>query len=235
MFKKYLKLEIAILAAFALVTTGIGIVYAKDALDDPMPLPRPTERPTGDDWIDLLTAENASHWKNVTDDKTVFEIGEGVMHVLGKPMTQYFAWTKQDFSDFELHAEVKVTPGANSGIFIRTSPDNPVYAGMEIQVLDDHGEAPNKNGTGSLYDVASPMWNMAQPVGEWNSYDITCRGSQLIARVNGWKVIDIDLAELTEPIGKFPTPLAELPAKGHIILQDHGDEVWFRNVMVKAL
>ncbi len=235
MFKRYLKFEIAVVAVFVVVSLGVGLVYAKDALEDPLPVPRPTERPAGDGWIDLLSAENASAWRNVTDDQTVFEIDAGLMHVLGKSGTQYFAWTKRAFGDFELHAEVKLTADANSGIFFRTSPDDPVYAGMEIQVLDDHGEAPNKNGTGSLYDVATPMWNMARPVGEWNSYDITCRGSEIEARVNGWKVLDIDLAELTEAIGKFPTPLAELPREGHIILQDHGDEVWFRNVMVKPL
>jgi hypothetical protein len=53
--------------------------------------------------------------------------------------------------------------------------------------------------------------------------------------MNGWKVLDLDLSKMTTPIGKFETPLAQLPQTGHVILQDHGAEVWFRNLVVKPL
>jgi hypothetical protein len=53
--------------------------------------------------------------------------------------------------------------------------------------------------------------------------------------MNGWKVLDLDLAKFTTPVGKFPTPLAQLPQSGHIILQDHGGEVTYRNLLVKKL
>jgi hypothetical protein len=207
------------------------------AQDDEVRVPagEPTARPTGDGWIDLLTEENAAKWKNVTDDQTVFTIEDGVMHVLGIEHTQYFAWMGQDFGDFEMHVEFKTTPGANSGVFFRSSPDDPVYAGMEIQVMGDFGTAPHRNGCGSLYDIATPMFNLVRPDGEWNSYDITAKGSQLTVVFNGWKVLDLDLSKMTMPIGKFDTPLAELPQTGHIILQDHGNEVWYRNLVVRPL
>ena len=70
---------------------------------------------------------------------------------------------------------------------------------------------------------------------EWNSYDIECRGSEVTITLNGLPVIWTDLADFTTPIGKFDTPLAQLPHTGHIILQDHGDEVWFRNLTVEPL
>jgi hypothetical protein len=53
--------------------------------------------------------------------------------------------------------------------------------------------------------------------------------------MNGWKILDLDLSRMTTPIGKFDTPLAELPKVGHVILQDHGAEVWFRNLVIKPL
>ncbi len=231
------RLSILVCVAIALSLGGLLIqacVHAEE--EQRLPEGKATPRPEGEGWIDLLTEENAALWKNVTDPRAErVEIKDGVFHVFGEKPTHYIAWTGQSFADFELHAEVKVTPGANSGVFFRTDPDNPVQGGMEIQVYDDHRKPPSTQGTGALYDVATPMFNMALPSGEWNSYDITCKGSLLEVRINGWKVLDIDLAQLTMPIGKFDTPLAELPREGHVVLQDHGDEVWCRNVMVKPL
>jgi hypothetical protein len=199
------------------------------------PVGQCTPRPEGEGWIDLFAPENQAAWKNVTDDQNVFEFVDGGMRVIGTPGTEYFAWTKQEFSDFELHVEFKLKKDANSGVFFRTSPDDPVQKGMEIQVYGDYGEAPNRNGSGALYDVASPMFNMLLPYGEWNSYDITCKGASLVVVMNGWKVLDLDLSKMTTPIGKFATPLAQLPQTGHIILQDHGAEVFFRNLVVRPL
>ncbi len=199
------------------------------------PVGAATPRPTGEGWIDLFAPENQAAWKNVTDEQKVWEFQDGVMHVLGTPGTEYFAWTTQEFGDFEMHIEFKVNEGGNSGVFVRTATDDPVQKGMEVQVYGDYGQVPNRNSSGSLYDVACPMFNMLMPYGEWNSYDITCKGSSLVVVMNGWKILDLDLSKMTTPIGKFDTPLAQLPQKGHIILQDHGAEVWFRNLVVKPL
>jgi hypothetical protein len=79
------------------------------------------------------------------------------------------------------------------------------------------------------------MFNMAMPAGEWNSFDIRFEGSRLEVVYNGWKVLDVDVSLMTMPIGKFDTPLALMPREGHIILQDHGDEAWFRNLRVRRL
>jgi len=230
--RRILPLALIGVAALALsVTTALG----KE--DEPLPRPvgTPTPTPSGDDWMRLLSEENAAHWKNVTNGRKDFRIEDGVMHITGHKPTRYIAWMKQPFSDFHLHVEVKVAPGTNSGVFFRSDPKNPVYGGMEIQVYDDHGEPPSMYGTGGLYDLISPMFNMALPAGEWNTYDIAFVGSRLTVDVNGWTVIDFDTSALSMPVGKFPKPFAELPKEGHVILQDHGGEVWFRNVMVKPL
>ena len=117
----------------------------------------------------------------------------------------------------------------------RAAPKDPVYQGMEIQLIESYGEDPSYYNCGSLYDVAAPMFNMVNKAGEWNSLDMTVRGKHLVAHINNWKVLDLDLSKMTMPIGKFPTPLNELPTTGSLFLQDHGDEVWFRNMRVKKL
>lgn len=208
------------------------------AVDHPerIPVGTPTERPTGDGWIDLFAPECAGDWKNVTDKEAgIFSIADDAMHIGGKLPTRYIAYLGDTYADFALHIEFKTGKDANSGVFFRTDPTEPVQRGMEIQIMTDYGEAPNKKGSGSLYDVATPMWNLVRPMGEWNSYDITCQGSKLVVLMNGWRVLDLDLATLTMPIGKFDTPLAELPRSGHVVLQDHGGEVTFRNLVIRKL
>jgi hypothetical protein len=235
MFARGLKKHFS-LVGFLVVCciAALALVYAER--EDRVAVGAPTPRPDGAGWIDLFDASHMAQWTNVTDSQPgIFEFKDGMFHVAGKTPTRYIALMGETFGDFELHVEFKVAKGANSGVFFRTDPQNPVQGGFEIQVLDDAGQAPSKNSSGSLYDVASPMFNMARPTGEWNSYDITCLGSNLAVMMNGWKVIDVDFAKMTMPIGKFDTPLAKLPKEGNIVLQDHGGEVWFRNLVIRKL
>jgi hypothetical protein len=219
-------------AAFAIVAR-----LALFATAGPVPRGEVTPAPEGMGWIDLLDETHAGGWTNITDDRDIFSVEDGVLHIFGHSMgtLRNVGFTAQSFSDFELHLEFKVTWRANSGVFLRASPDDPVYRGFEIQVLDDHGVAPHKNGSGSIYDVVAPMFNMALPRGEWNSYDITCQGTHVVVVMNGWKIIDTDFALMTQPLGKFSLPFAQLPREGIIALQDHGGEVWYRNIRVRPL
>ena len=198
-----------------------------------LPKGAPTARPVGEGWIDLFDKDHEAQWKNVNDDMKIFELKDGTFHVFPIGPMRHVAYMGEEFGDFELHVEFKLAKGTNSGVFFRSSDKDPVYQGFEVQVLDDAGTLPNKNGTGSIYDVATPMFNMALPAGEWNSYDITCKGPNVTVVVNGWKVLDVDLSKLTMPVGKFATPLATLPQKGHVLLQDHGGEAWYRNLVVR--
>lgn len=200
-----------------------------------MPLGQATKAPEGDDWQDLFSETNAPLWKNVTDSKNAFLLENEEMKMNKQKGSSYIAWTGGVFSDFELHVEFKCGTDANSGVFFRSYPADPVQGGMEIQVFGDYGRLPSTQGSAALYDVATPAFNMALPPGEWNSYDIRVEGDSVVVIYNGWKVLDLDLSLMTMPIGKFDTPLAELPKEGHILLQNHGDEVWFRNLKIRPL
>ncbi|HNZ47414.1 MAG TPA: DUF1080 domain-containing protein [Candidatus Hydrogenedentes bacterium] len=224
---------ISVFPALVLATASLSLL---SCADDVLRLPtgKATEAPSGEDWIDLFSAENAPLWKNVTDSaSTAFTLTENGMKMNPQKETRYIAWTGGSFSDFELHVEFKCGTDANSGVFFRTDPADPVQRGMEIQVFGDHGRHPSVHSSAALYDIATPAFNMALPPGEWNSYDISVDGDQVTVIYNGWKVLDLDLGLMTMPIGKFDTPLASLPKEGHIILQNHGDEVWFRNLKIR--
>ena len=229
--------QVAFWTVLAVACVGIVVKLALFSLAGPVPAGEPTPPPDGEGWIDLLDATHQAGWRNITDDTGIFAIEDGVLHISGStlPPLRYVGYTERTFGDFELHLEFKVTWRANSGVFLRATPGDPVHRGFEVQVLDDHGQPPCKNGSGSIYDVVTPMFNMARPRGLWNSYDITVDGSRIIVIMNGWKVIDTDFAKMTEPIGKFSIPFAELPRDGIIALQDHGGEVWYRNIRVRPL
>ena len=205
--------------------------------DTPGPVGAPTAAPDGTDWSNLLDAEHAANWQNVTDDKEIFEIVDGQLHIFGKSIypLRYVGYTAAMFGDFDLHLEFRLEAGANSGVFLRATPNDPVNRGFEVQVLDDHGAPPSKQGSGAIYDVVTPMFNMARPAGEWNSLDVHVRGQRVVVVMNGWKVVDADFSLMTEPMGKFSVAYADLPLEGHLLLQDHGGEVWYRNIYVRAL
>ncbi|MCC6697348.1 MAG: DUF1080 domain-containing protein [Candidatus Hydrogenedentes bacterium] len=221
--------------AVVVLVMGIATLLVRGLPQGPRPEGQPTPRPEGPEWVDLLDPAHVAGWKNVTDDTNIFGISDGVLHIYGRSLVslKYAGYTAETFGDFDLHLEFKVKHRANSGVFLRAQANDPVYRGFEVQVLGDHGKRPSTHSCGAIYDVVSPMFNMSRPAGEWNSYDISVRGRHVAVVMNGWKIIDTDFALMTQPIGKFKAPYAELPLEGILALQDHGGEVWYRNVLIR--
>ncbi len=184
----------------------------------------------------LFDGKNLDAW---TFKKDGWTIEDGAMALV---KGGGYIWTKEQYGDFELNLEFKVSPNCNSGIFFRTNPSNPVNAGFEIQVMDSAGKKPNKHSAGSLYDARAADKTNMKPAGEWNSFKLICKGPLITIHINGEKVNEANLDQWTEanknPDGsknKFPTPLKDLPRTGHIGFQDHGQPVWYRNVTIKPL
>ena len=150
--------------------------------------------------------------------------------------------TLDTFSDFDLRFEWRIAPGGNSGVkyFVTEGRDGPIA--HEYQVLDDgrHPDArigPHRQ-TAALYDVLPPARDKPlRPVGEWNQSRILVKGSHVEHWLNGRRVLEYELGspELKAAIARskfkgvagFGTRI-----KGHILLQDHGDEVCYRSVKI---
>ena len=159
-----------------------------------------------------------------------------------------YLWTKEKFSDFELSLEYKLSPGANSGIFYRTDKDNPVHGGFEIQLMDNEGfqkksnkVLPPRKLNASFYDGVAPKGDYSKPVGQWNRCKLICEGPEVSFRLNGKLAFKINLDEWKEagknPDGsenKFKTALKDLPRKGRIGFQNHGQVVWYKNISIKV-
>jgi hypothetical protein len=157
----------------------------------------------------------------------------------------------ESFRDFELVFEWRVTPGANSGVKYNVSEElslaraaNHAALGFEYQVLDDERHPDNEiasHRAGSLYDVIAPgPSKRLRPVGEWNSARIILRGNHGEHWLNGMKVVEFDLGtprldSLLAASKYRPIPGFAERRRGHIVLQDHGDEVYFRSVKIREL
>ncbi|MBN2011823.1 DUF1080 domain-containing protein [candidate division KSB1 bacterium] len=153
-----------------------------------------------------------------------------------------YIWMNEQYGDFILDLEYKVSPGANSGVFFRTADVNDyVNTGIEVQIHDST-DGTKYGMNGAIYDCLPPSKNMSKPAGEWNHYTITCQANKIYVVLNGAQIIDMDLNQWTEarknPDGtpnKFRTAYKDMARDGHIGLQDHGQPVWFRNLKIKEL
>jgi len=200
---------------------------------------------TGSEWIALFDGANLSSWREVKPGS--WKIDNGVMAGGGGGDI----WTRDTFGDFTLMCDFRIGPKGNSGIFFRTgNTEDPVQTGIEMQIIDSAGyfgdpiPAENyKHTCGAVYDLLAPSKRAEKPAGEWNNAVITCRGSMISVTLNGEPVIvDMDMDTWTTPHlnpdgtpNKFNMPLRDFPREGYIGFQDHGDPVWFRNVMIQKL
>jgi len=150
-------------------------------------------------------------------------------------------YTLDDYGDFVLRFEFKLTPGANNGIGIRTPlASHASIDGMEIQVIDNTAEQ-YKNLKpyqyhGSIYGVVPAKRGHLKPVGQWNSQEIIAKGRQIKVVLNGVTIVDADIIEASTPkamdSNKHPGLKSE---KGRIAFLGHRSRVEFRNIRVKEL
>jgi len=217
-----------------------------------------TEAEKADGWVSLFDGTTSTGWRGFKKDHfpAGWQIVDGTMQCVGSGRGEAgsadggdILFDKQ-FQNFTLSLEWKISEGGNSGIFyLGTEEFDVIYkSAPEMQVLDNinHPDAKlGKDGNrqaGSLYDLIPAKPQNAKPVGEWNQIEITVYKGTVIHKQNGVNVVEYHLwtPEWKELVAnsKFPSlnpKWAEVASKGYIALQDHGDDVWYRNIKIKEL
>jgi hypothetical protein len=153
--------------------------------------------------------------------------------------------TVEEYGDFEMRFEWKITEYGNSGVIYRiaTTEPYPWHTGPEYQILDDarHPDGQNRiTSAGSNYAVNEPVKNVAKPVGKWNEGRIIAKGNHVEHWLNGVKVVDYEFGSAdwqkrvqASKFGKIP-PYGTVK-RGYIALQDHESVVIYRNLKIKVL
>ena len=153
--------------------------------------------------------------------------------------------TVKEYGDFDLRFEWKVEPGGNSGVMFRVSTGDakPYLSGPEYQVLDDAGHKDGKSpltSAGSLYALYPTPRGVVKPAGTWNTGRIVIQGNHVRHWLNGQKVVDCQMWDADwnqrHRASKFATwEKFAKNSRGHLVLQDHGDLVWYRNLRIRPL
>jgi Domain of Unknown Function (DUF1080) len=217
----------------------------------------------GGAWRSLFDGHSLAGWRGLGYDSVPtahWNVVDGAIHKIpsgavpkqadGQPLEGGDLMTVETFGDFELAWEWKVAPGANSGVKYNVSEElsqslPPAHAakGFEYQVLDDDRHEDGKLPThrsGALYDLIAPNDRKhLKPVGEWNASRIVFRGNHGEHWLNGEKVVEFDLGtprlDSAVAASKFRTiPWFAARRRGHVVLQDHGDEVWYRDLRIRT-
>lgn len=153
--------------------------------------------------------------------------------------------TEKTYNNFELTWEWRIAPGGNNGVKYFVTEARPQAPGHEYQMLDDDSEKwkklPDKSKTASFYDVLPPAPNKPlNPPGQWNVSRIVVRGNHVEHWLNGKKVLEYELGSEAVKAAIANSKFKKYPdfgqkIRGHIMLTDHKDETWFRNIRIRQL
>jgi len=219
-----------------------------------------TEAEIADGWVLMFDGETSNGWRGYGKEKfpEAWEVVDGTIHMTGSGRGEAGSVEggdiiyEKEFQNFHFQLEWKISEGGNSGIFYlgQETPDYDFIwkTAPEMQILDNEKHPDAKLGkdgnrkAGSLYDLIAANPQNSNPANEWNQVEIIVYKGTVIHKQNGETVLEYHLwtPEWEELVAgsKFPElneNWANVATKGYLGLQDHGDDVWFRNLKIKEL
>jgi hypothetical protein len=201
-------------------------------------------------FVSLFDGETMTGWRFFRNgENNAWEVVDGTLHC--KPFQEGIEnkrgdlVTEEAYQNFELWIDWKISSQGNSGIMFRVSEEyeQPYATGPEYQIIDDlgyPGELKAENKTACNYDMHIAENKPWKPVGEWNQTKLKVNGNQVEHWLNGQKVLEYELHSEDWNARMMNSKWKDFPAygtisKGLIDLQDHGNEVWFKNIFIKIL
>ena len=201
-------------------------------------------------WQLLFDGKSMENFRGFRKDEipSAWQIEDGAITLAGKGGGDLI--TKDQYKNFELSIDWKISEGGNSGIMYHVSEDsafqNTYNSGPEMQVLDDERHPDAKKGVngnrqaGSLYDLIPLSAPAVKPAGEWNTARLLVKDGHVEHWLNGKKVVEYQIGSpewdsLIEKSKFAPMKGFGREGQGHIALQDHGDKVWFKNIKIREL
>ncbi len=209
----------------------------------------------------LTSAEKKDGWQLVFDGKSTkgwhtynkgeanarWKVAEGVLALDTTVKEGGDLVYEKTLADFDLKLEWKISKNGNSGVMFYVQEDKkydyPFVTGPEMQVLDNDGHPDGKiikHRAGDLYDLIKSTKETVKPVGEWNQAEIISNKGELTFILNGEKAVHTTLWSDEWKALIAGSKFKDMPdfgkfQAGKIVLQDHGNGVYFRNIKVKEL
>lgn len=195
------------------------------------------------------TSTNGWHSFNKSELGSAWSADNGTLHYNRDTETKGGgdATTAEEYENFDLKLDWKISPKGNSGILflVQEEPkyEYSYFTGPEMQVLDNNGHPDGKiikHRAGDLYDLITAKPENVKPVGQWNSIEIKLQKGKLEFWQNGVKVVSTTLWDANWDKMVAGSKFHELAdfaksKKGHISLQDHHSEVWYKNIKIRKL
>lgn len=201
-------------------------------------------------WQLLFDGQTLKGWRTYQNKKSnSWSVQNGTLHCKGsstdKSDLRADLVSASQFKNFELSIDWKISPEGNSGLMYLVSEDQKAayQTGPEYQMIDDIG-FPQKledwQKTGANYAMNPAPTAKPKKVGDWNNTKIIVRKGKVEHWLNGEKIVAYEMWtpewEQLKKTGKWKdTPSYGKNKKGHLALQDHGSEVWFKNIKIKEL
>jgi len=206
-------------------------------------------------WISLFDGVSTNGWHSYGKSSVgqAWKVEDGMIHLDAAAKKTYQTdgggdmVTNNEFGNFDLKLEWKISKNGNSGIIFYVHEDSSYKeswnTGMEMQVLDNDGHPDgkiHKHRAGDLYDLIPCTIETVRPVGEWNQVEMISNKGKLELKLNGTTVVSTTLWDDNWKQLIAGSKFKNMPGfgtytKGKIALQDHGNEVWFKNIMIKKL
>ncbi len=184
----------------------------------------------GDGFVAMFNGKNFTGWDfgGYKQEDTSWSVQDGIMHCAGEPRTPYLVTTDKPYENYEFYGEFRISKGCNSGIFHHVPlAGRQSKLGFETQIMDDGHLPPDKNSSGSIYDVVPPTSSEMGKPGEWNQYHVIFNWPRCQVWLNGVQVQDTDLSANPE--------LRYRVRKGPMAVSNHGHEVDYKNLWIKEL
>jgi hypothetical protein len=215
-----------------------------------------TQKEKNNGWQLLFDGQTTNGWHTYGKQNVgkAWKVEDGALHVDAASKKNFSTneggdiVTAEEFDNFDLKLEWKISKNGNSGIIIYVKEDVAKYqesyfTGPEMQVLDNAGHADGKiykHKAGDLYDLIASKKDATKPVGEWNYAEIIANKGKLDFYLNGEHTVSTTMWDdnwrKMVAASKFKAwPDFATFKKGRIDLQDHGDDVWYRNIKIKRL